>query len=262
MAETENIELYRRLIEDEGVGPGTLQVLDEVLSPDIELPTVALMAEATILGLKQLNAGSSRWRSPTPGRRSWRSSRAETRLRPSPMDRDPHGEFLGMPPTGSRSRSRSVRSCVARTVGPLISATCSTSRVSRPSFRADGSQLEIISSGSGGIVPDDEERAAHRSHHRWARPSVVQWPREAPQPRATDRRGGAFGAICLATGRWVAADYGMAGYATGWTGYAPLAPRSSNVLSPTDLLVVWIGLALIWGAVSTYPVEEDRSSLD
>ena len=61
----------------------------------------------------------------------------------------------------------------------------------------------------------------------------------------------AFGAICLATGWWVAADYGTAGYATGWTGYAPLAPRSSNVLSPTDLLVVWIGLALIWGAVST-----------
>jgi len=56
MAEVENIALYRRLIE-EGVGIGNLQVLDETLSPDIELPTVAPMAEPTIRGLKQLNEG-------------------------------------------------------------------------------------------------------------------------------------------------------------------------------------------------------------
>ena len=144
MAETENIELYRRLIE-EGVGTGNLQVLDEVLSPDIELPTVALMAEATILGLKQLNAGV---RAGVPDARAeiveivasgdW----VAARLRWTGTHT---GEFLGMPPTGSRSRSRSVRSCVARTVESLISATCSTSQVSWPSFRADGSQLEHAS---------------------------------------------------------------------------------------------------------------------
>jgi predicted NodU family carbamoyl transferase len=49
MAEIENIALYRRLIE-EGVGVGNLQVLDETLSPDIELPTVAPIAEPTIQG--------------------------------------------------------------------------------------------------------------------------------------------------------------------------------------------------------------------
>lgn len=56
MAEAENIALYRRLIE-EGVGVGHLDVLDEILAPDIELPTVAPMAEPTIAGLKQLNEG-------------------------------------------------------------------------------------------------------------------------------------------------------------------------------------------------------------
>src|SRR5579863_4347789 len=56
MAEAENITLYRRMIE-QGVGVGNLEVLDEVLHPDIVLPTVAPMAEPTIAGLKQLNAG-------------------------------------------------------------------------------------------------------------------------------------------------------------------------------------------------------------
>jgi len=56
MAESENIALYRRLIE-EGVGIGNLQVLDEILSPEIVLPTVAPTAEPTIQGLKQLNEG-------------------------------------------------------------------------------------------------------------------------------------------------------------------------------------------------------------
>jgi predicted ester cyclase len=56
MAEAENLALYRRLIE-EGVGIGRLDVLDEILAPSIELPTVAPMAEPTIAGLKQLNEG-------------------------------------------------------------------------------------------------------------------------------------------------------------------------------------------------------------
>ena len=55
MAEAENIALYRRLI-DEGVGIGRLETLDDVLAPDIELPTVAPAAEPTIAGMKQLNA--------------------------------------------------------------------------------------------------------------------------------------------------------------------------------------------------------------
>ena len=54
MAEAENIALYRRLIED-GVGVGNLELLDEILSPEIVLPTLAPMAEPTVHGLKQLN---------------------------------------------------------------------------------------------------------------------------------------------------------------------------------------------------------------
>jgi predicted ester cyclase len=56
VAEAENIELYRRLIE-EGVSGGNLDVLDEVLAPDIEVPTIAGVAEPTVAGLKRLNEG-------------------------------------------------------------------------------------------------------------------------------------------------------------------------------------------------------------
>ncbi|MGH9046280.1 MAG: ester cyclase [Acidimicrobiales bacterium] len=55
MAEAENVLLYRRLIE-EGVGVGRLDVLDEVLTPDISLPTLPSMVEPTLAGLKQINA--------------------------------------------------------------------------------------------------------------------------------------------------------------------------------------------------------------
>lgn len=54
MGEAENIAIYRRLIE-EGVGVGKLEVVDELLSPDIAVPTVAPNFEPTAAGLKQMN---------------------------------------------------------------------------------------------------------------------------------------------------------------------------------------------------------------
>ena len=99
MSETENLALYRRLIE-EGVGIGRLDALDEILSPRIELPTVTPMAEPTIAGLKQLNEGL---------RAGMPDARAEieeifasgdwvgARLRWTGTHT---GEFLGLPPTG------------------------------------------------------------------------------------------------------------------------------------------------------------------
>jgi len=99
MAEAENIELYRRLIE-EGVGIGNLQVLDEILSPEIELPTVAPMAEPTVDGLKQLNEGL---RAGIPDAKAeiveivasgdWIAARLR-------WTGTHTGEFLGLPPTG------------------------------------------------------------------------------------------------------------------------------------------------------------------
>ncbi len=99
MAEAENIALYRRLIE-EGVGLGHLDLLDEILAPGIDLPTVAPMADPTISGLKQLNEGlragvpdataeieeifaSGDW---VGARLRWTGTHT--------------GEFLGLPPTG------------------------------------------------------------------------------------------------------------------------------------------------------------------
>ena len=99
MAEAENVALYRRLIE-EGIGIGYLDMLDEILAPSIELPTVAPMAEPTIAGLKQLNEGL---------RAGMPDARAEVeeifasgdwvgaRLRWTGTHT---GEFLGLPPTG------------------------------------------------------------------------------------------------------------------------------------------------------------------
>lgn len=99
MAEAENIALYRRLIED-GVGIGNLQVLDEILSPEIVLPTLAPMAEPTIHGLKQLNEA---FRAGVPDARAeiveifasgdW----VAARLRWTGTHT---GEFFGLPPTG------------------------------------------------------------------------------------------------------------------------------------------------------------------
>ena len=68
--EAENIALYRRLIED-GVGIGNLDLLDEILSPDIALPTIAAFAEPTIVGLKQVN---SAFRGGEPAWLSWSHS--------------------------------------------------------------------------------------------------------------------------------------------------------------------------------------------
>ncbi len=51
-----NLALYRRFI-DEGVGIGRLDTVDEILVSDIELPTIAGLAEPTPAGLKQVNQG-------------------------------------------------------------------------------------------------------------------------------------------------------------------------------------------------------------
>jgi steroid delta-isomerase-like uncharacterized protein len=51
-----NIALYRRFI-DEGVGIGRLDTVDELLAPDMALPTIAGLAEPTPAGLKQVNQG-------------------------------------------------------------------------------------------------------------------------------------------------------------------------------------------------------------
>ena len=50
-----NIALYRRFAD--GVGTGRLDVIDEVLAPDIQLPTIADLAEPTPAGLKEANQG-------------------------------------------------------------------------------------------------------------------------------------------------------------------------------------------------------------
>jgi len=50
-----NIALYRRFAD--GVGTGRLDVIDEVLAPDVQLPTIADLADPTPAGLKQANQG-------------------------------------------------------------------------------------------------------------------------------------------------------------------------------------------------------------
>lgn len=54
MGEAEHVALYRRLIE-EGVGVGKFEVLDELLAPGIDVPTVAPDFEPTSAGLRQMN---------------------------------------------------------------------------------------------------------------------------------------------------------------------------------------------------------------
>lgn len=51
--QAQNIALYRRFAD--GVGSGRLEVIAEVLAADIQLPTIADMAEPTPAGLTQLN---------------------------------------------------------------------------------------------------------------------------------------------------------------------------------------------------------------
>jgi predicted ester cyclase len=101
MAEAENIALYRRLIEA-GVGVGNLDVLDEVLAPDIHLPTIAPIVEPTVSGLKQLNLG---FREGIPDARAeieeifatgdWVAARLH-------WTGTHTGEFLGLVPTGKK----------------------------------------------------------------------------------------------------------------------------------------------------------------
>ena len=101
MAEAENIALYRRLIE-EGVGIGNLDLLDELLHPDITLPTVDSFGAPTIEGLKQINAA---FRAGAPDLRAtideiyatgdWVAARLTWTGTHS-------GELLGMAPTGRR----------------------------------------------------------------------------------------------------------------------------------------------------------------
>ena len=49
-----NIALYRQFIE-QGVGIGRLDTVDELLAADIEIPTLAGMADTTPAGLKAMN---------------------------------------------------------------------------------------------------------------------------------------------------------------------------------------------------------------
>jgi len=51
--QAQNIALYRRFAD--GVGSGRLEVIAELLAADIQLPTIADMAEPTPAGLTQLN---------------------------------------------------------------------------------------------------------------------------------------------------------------------------------------------------------------
>jgi predicted ester cyclase len=51
--QAQNIALYRRFAE--GVGTGRLDVIDEVLAANIQLPTIADLADPTPAGLKQAN---------------------------------------------------------------------------------------------------------------------------------------------------------------------------------------------------------------
>jgi steroid delta-isomerase-like uncharacterized protein len=51
--QAENIALYRQFAE--GIGSGRLEVIEEVLAADIQLPTIADLAEPTPAGLTQVN---------------------------------------------------------------------------------------------------------------------------------------------------------------------------------------------------------------
>lgn len=65
----------------------------------------------------------------------------------------------------------------------------------------------------------------------------------------------AFGVMCLATGTWVSLTYGSPQLTVGWTGYAPLRTGygyGGSVLSPTAILLVWLGIACVWGVASAY----------
>lgn len=96
--QAQNIALYRRFAD--GVGTGRLDAIDEVLAADIQLPTIADLADPTPAGLKQVNQA---FRASFPdlhgsieqifafgdwvaARLTWTGTNA--------------GEFMGKPPTG------------------------------------------------------------------------------------------------------------------------------------------------------------------
>lgn len=51
--QAQNIALYRRFADE--LGSGRLEIIDEVLAADIELPTIADLVEPTPAGLRQVN---------------------------------------------------------------------------------------------------------------------------------------------------------------------------------------------------------------
>ena len=55
MAEADNIEVYRRFVE-EGVGVGKLELVDELLAFGIAIPTLSSDFEPTAQGLKTMNS--------------------------------------------------------------------------------------------------------------------------------------------------------------------------------------------------------------
>jgi predicted ester cyclase len=93
-----NIALYRRFAD--GVGTGRLDVIEEVLAPDIQLPTIADLADPTPAGLKQANQG---FRASFPDLHGtieqvfafgdWVAARVT-------WTGTNTGEFMGQPPTG------------------------------------------------------------------------------------------------------------------------------------------------------------------
>jgi ketosteroid isomerase-like protein len=101
VSEADNIALYRRVIE-QGVGVGNLDLLDELLDPDIALPTIEPFVEPTVEGLKSENAA---FRAGAPDARAtideifaagdWVAARLT-------WTGSHTGELLGVPATGRR----------------------------------------------------------------------------------------------------------------------------------------------------------------
>ena len=94
-----NVALYHRFIDD-GVGIGRLDTIDQVLAPDIELPTLAGLAATTPAGLKQMNQAFRAAFPDLHGRidqvfavGDWVAARVT-------WSGTNTGDFMGQPPTG------------------------------------------------------------------------------------------------------------------------------------------------------------------
>jgi len=96
--QAQSLALYRQFAD--GVGTGRIDVIDELLAPDIQLPTIAELADPTRAGLKQANEG---FRAAFPDLRGtieqllafgeWVACCVR-------WEGTNNGEFMGQPPTG------------------------------------------------------------------------------------------------------------------------------------------------------------------